>query len=1115
MKLANLFKALCNETLSKVIPMFFLGIMLVTNALGQGVTTSSMNGRVTDTKGEALIGANIVAIHTPSGTTYGNATDLDGYYRMQGMRVGGPYKITITYTGFEDQIKEGIYLTLGQSFKFDGKLSESAIALDLVTVISNRNDVFDGNRTGQQTIIDENTINATPTLSRSIADFARLNPLASIDENADGFSISIAGQNNRYNAIYIDGAVNNDVFGLAGSGTNGGQTGAGPVSLDAIEQFQVSVAPFDVRQSGFAGGAISAVTRSGSNNFDGSVYYLFRNEELAGKTPNYADGVTRTRLPNFTAKTYGARLGGPIIKNKLFFFVNAEIQDDIIPEPFDFNNYTGASKRRSAIDSLRAKLATYGYDPGTFEDNVTSIDRTFILGKLDWNISKSSKLSLRHSVNSIDNLEARNSTTTFLGFENGSEFFPSVTNSSALELNTLLGGKAANNLTIGFTSVRDDRDVFGTPFPTVVINDGPGTSRTMQFGAEAFSTANRLDQDILTLTNNFSLYKGKHTITLGTHNEFYKVANLFIRQNFGQYTFGSLSDFLNDRAPIRFDRSYSQVDNVTGDESKAIAAFKGFQFGLYVQDEIQVNDKLKLTLGIRADMPVFPDDVPTNSPFNDTTIPKIEALYGEDALKGARTGTFIDPQLMISPRLGFNYDLTGEQKSQIRGGVGIFNSRLPLVWPGGAYNNFGFNINGISLTTPAQIGSIRFNPDVNNQPPGAIDLNNVRSGGQIDLFAKDFKIPQIFRSNLALDQKIGALVFTFEGLYSKTLNNVFYQNLNLRPSTANLTGTGDTRPIFNVGNRIEQTYTGIFLAENTNKGYTYNLAFTLSKPITRGIGGTIGYSWGDSYSLNDGLSSQNNSQWQGFKNINGLNVQGDPQRSVFAQGHRVFAQLSIRKELFKTLGAQLSIFYNGQQGSPYSYTYADNGAGTTANSLVNDGAFNNNNLVYVPKDQNDIKLLPLPVGTTTYTPEQQWQRLNQFIEDNKSLREARGGYIERNSVFNPWTHIVDLKGTIDIYNGFSEGKLKHNLQLTIDVFNFTNMLGEWFNQDWGKIYFADSSDNLPILSYAGVVPGSNTPQFRLDRNIAQGIDVAKNRFDDSGIRSSRWQMQVGLRYSFK
>lgn len=1112
MKLANLFKALCTSVMQKGLLIIF-GLTLGVTLFGQGVTTSSMNGRVTDDKGEALIGANVIATHVPSGTTYGNATDLDGYYRIPGMRVGGPYKIVISYTGFEDQVKEGIYLTLGQSFKYDGGLKEAAVAIDVITVAASRNDVFDGNRTGQQTIIDENTINAIPTVSRSIADFARLNPLASIDEGADGFSISIAGQNNRYNAIYIDGAVNNDVFGLAGSGTNGGQTGAGPVSIDAIEQFQVSVAPFDVRQSGFAGGAVSAVTRSGTNNFEGSAYYFLRNETLAGKTPVYGDGVTRRRLPDFSAKTYGARLGGPIIKNKLFFFANVEIQDDVIPEPFDFNNYTGASNRRSAIDSLLTKLDSYGYNPGTFENNATSIERTFVLGKLDWNINQSNKLTLRHSVNSIDNLEARNSTTTFLGFENGSEYFPSVTNSTALELNTLFGSKASNNLTIGFTSVRDDRDAFGDPFPTVVINDGAG--RSMQFGAEPFSTANRLDQDVLTITDNFSIYKGKHTITLGTHNEYYKVANLFIRQNYGQYTFASLSDFLNDRAPIRFDRSYSQVDNVTGDDSKAIAAFKGFQFGLYAQDEIQLSNKLKVTIGLRADMPVFPDDVPVNQNFNENTIPKIEALYGADALKGAVTGEFIDPQLMISPRLGFNYDFTGEQKTQLRGGLGIFNSRLPLVWPGGSYNNFGFNVSGVSYTTPAAIGSIRFNPDVNNQPPGSIDLNNPRPGGQIDLFAKNFKIPQIFRSNLALDKKLGGFVVTVEGLYSKTLNNVFYQNLNLRPSTATLSGTGDTRPTFNQGSRIEPTYTGIFLASNTNKGYTYNLALTLTRPITKGVGGTIGYSYGDSYSLNDGTSSQNNSQWQGYKNIQGLNYQGNAQRSNFASGHRLFAQLSIRKELFKTLGAQLSIFYNGQQGQPYSYTYADFGSGNASSSLVNDGAFANNNLIYVPRDQNDIKLLPLTASGVTYTADQQWQILNSFIENDKSLSEARGTYIERNSVFNPWSHIVDLKGIVDIYNGFSEGKLKHSLQLTVDVFNFTNMLGGIFEKDWGKIYFADNFDNFTLLSYAGVVTGTTTPQYRLNPVIAQGKKPWDNRFDDSGIRSSRWQMQVGLRYSFK
>jgi hypothetical protein len=1071
-------------------------LIAMTGALAQGVTTSSISGKATDQNGEALPGATVVALHTSSGSQYGITTDATGFFRIPNMRVGGPYTITVSFIGYNNFQLNNVYLSLGQNFKVDARLSESATQLEEITVT----DVNDSNN-GLKTVVDEREINAAPTIARAIADFARFNPLANIQQNTDGFSISLAGQNNRYNAIYIDGAINNDVFGLAGSGTNGGQTGVQPISIDAIEQFQISVSPFDVRQGGFSGGAINAVTRSGSNNIEGSAYYLFRNENLAGKTPiDKEDDQTITtddpkKLNDFSAKTYGFRVGGPIIKDKLFFFVNVELQRDETPQPFDFTNYTG-NDNADSIAVLRNKLASYGYDPGVFDANTEFLNSDKFLIKLDWNLNENHKVTIRHSYTSAENLEARSSSSTFLGFINGSEYFLSKTNSSTIEIKSVFGNKFSNKFVLGATFVRDDRDVFGDPFPTVLIRDANSTS--YQFGAEPFSTANLLNQDVITLTNDFEIYKGKHTITIGTHNEYYNVGNLFIRQNFGSYQYDNLTKFLMDLPSDRYDRSYSQVDNVTGDESNAIAAFKGYQLGFYGQDEFQATERLSLTFGLRFDIPIFPDAPNANIDFDTATVAAIQA-EGYD-LGGARPGDFINPQLLISPRVGFNWDVKGDRDLQLRGGVGIFTSRIPLVWPGGAFNNYGFNIGGIS-NSDTQV----FDPDVNNQAPGTVDVNNPSPSGQIDLFAKDFKLPQVLKLNIAVDKQLPfGLVASFEAIYTKTINNIFYENLNLKKSTESFDGTPDDRPYFNysTSNRVDPTYTGIYLATNTSKGSSYNIVASLSKKFDFGLTTNLAYTYGDSRSLNDGLSSQNNSQWQGYQNVQGRNFQGDAQRSVFSIGNRIIAQLSYRKEYLGFAATQISLFYNGQSGNAFSYV-----VGASNSSFINDGGFNNSELIYIPKDQSDIIFVDTDVDGVTYTAQEQWDILNKFIGDDKYLSKHRGEYAERNTARTPFESILDVRILQDVFIKTGNGK-KNTLQFSLDIFNFSNLL----NKDWGRRYFI-SNNNFSLVNFDSFT-GVRTPQYELNSNIIKGDDPWENNITDSGFRSSRWQMQIGLRYIF-
>lgn len=1054
---------------------------------GQGVTTASITGRITDSSGQPLPGATVIAVHEPTGSQYGNVTDADGFFRIPHMNVGGPYTVTVSFVGYQDYKEEGIYLSLGQTFKFNRSLAEAATELQEIVITTGG--IFDGNRTGAETNLKTEEIELTPTVGRAIGDFARFEPMARIEEGNDGFEISVAGMNNRFNAIYIDGAVNNDVFGLAGSGTNGGQTGVSPYPIDAIAQFNIAVAPFDVRQSGFAGASINAVTRSGTNDVIGSAYYYFRNQNLAGKTPaEDFDGVTREKLADYSATTYGVRVGGPIVKDKAFFFINAELQRDETPQPFDFNNYTGDATQAD-INNLISALNGYGYDPGEYLNNTAFLNSNKVIAKLDFNLSNQHKLTVRHSYVKAENLEARRSGITSIQFINGSEYFNSTTNSSALELKSNFN-KMSNHLTVGLTLVRDDRDPQGKPFPSVLINDGEGR---IVFGAEPFSTANLLNQDIFTITDNLEIYMGKHNLLIGANAEFYKTKNLFIPFNYGSYEYDAINDFINDTGYALLLRGYSLLSPEVGDSSPSGIEFKSQLLGLYFQDNWNVTDNFKLTLGLRMDMQLF-QDTPENPYFNNTTIPLLEAA-GYD-LKGARTGQFIKPQVLFAPRVGFNWDVNGEQNTQLRGGVGLFTSRIPLVWPGGAYNNNGLN-QGFLVAGPWNTDPRPFEPDVTQQPP-TVDYDNPAPSGNIDLFAQDFKIPQVLKANLAVDQKLpGGIVGTVDLLYTKFINHIYYQNVNLQPSWGNLDQPTDQRPLFNRRDLVDGNYTRIMLATNTNKGYAYNVSVLLRKDFNNGLNTSLSYSYNDAYTIYDGTSSQNSSQWRYNQTVSDRNNVTEVRRSSFAAGHRILGTLSYRKEYAKHLATQIGLVYEGRSGNAYSFLIGNGDRMVNADSRTPE-------LAYVPVDQNDI----------TMASQEDWDRLNEFISQDKYLSSVRGQYVDRNRNRTPWENILDLKILQDFYITNSKGK-RNTLQLSLDIFNVGNLI----NKKWGKIYRReDTRFNYALYRFEGWVQDSNGDDTREPIYSFQGYPNNKpyyNNLDDSGLRSSRWQMQIGIRYIFQ
>ncbi|WP_187263188.1 TonB-dependent receptor [Pontibacter beigongshangensis] len=1064
-------------------------VLPVELAWSQGSTTASMSGVVRDDSGAELPGATVVAVHTPTNTQYAAPTNTQGRFSIQNMRVGGPYTITVSFVGFQDKVTENISLTLGQTLNLNFTLSPNSLSLGQVEVVSNRDNVINGDRTGASTTIRTEQIATLPTVTRGINDFARLTPQADIK----GSSISIAGINNRFNQLTIDGAVSNDVFGLSDTGTNGGSTGTSPISLDAIEQFNVQIAPFDVRLGGFAGGGISAVTRSGTNDFSGSAYYYFRNEKLAGKTPGglLAEGQEGTRFANFTDKQYGFRVGGPIIKDKLFFFLNAEKTDRVTPLSFA-PGQAGSEFAVAELESIAARARELGYDPGSFMDQEETNSSQKIFGRLDWNISNRHKLTTRYSYTFGETTQL-NRTPRAITFSNGAILRESNTSSAVIELNSRFSDRISNNLVAGYTRVREPRSAPGAPFPRVTLRL-PG-SRTVSLGTEAFSAVNQLDQDIFTLTDNLNIFAGKHTFTFGTHNEFYNMYNAFIGQAFGDYEFNQSPASANGAIPARTAIENWQLGLANSltyqysrtDDPREGAKFKALQLGFYAQDEYQVTDNLKVTGGIRMDIPVYLDEPMENQDFNNSVLAK---QYN------VQTNKMPKPAFMWSPRVGFNWDVKGDRTTQVRGGTGIFTSRFPFVWAGGAFTQSGVLLDQNRINTPQGApANVNFVADPNNQPKRAAASG---PGGNITVLDENFRLPQIARTNIAIDQQLPfGLIGTAEFMYSRNLNSFRFTNLNLVQPEGTLAGA-DNRLVYpadiNARRRLSQ-YTEVVYIDNVNKGYSWTATAQLQKTFDSGFYGSIAYSYTESKDLFPGTSSQNHSNYYRVASVNGSN-NVDVGFSPYNVGSRIVGAVSYRKEYLNFLGTSVTLFYTGQSGPAYSYIVR----GDLNRSTFSTSNSNHFSLMYVPRDASEITF----TGTEAEQAAQ-WSQLNSFIESRDYLRDRRGQYTERNAARTPFTHQFDLKIIQDIFTDVA-GK-RNTLQLSVDILNVGNLL----NKNWGErsgfggSYWDNNFAVLDLLTFEG-----NTPVYK----YSLPADAKPYTISDDPLSGSRWVGQIGLRYIF-
>ena len=1006
-------------------------------------TSGSVTGTVADTTAGVLPGATITATHVPTGTSYETVSDSSGNFELPNVRVGGPYTVTATLSGFRDVTQNDVFVNLGTAALVRFQMQVQTVT-ETVTVFAQFNPIINPDRTGSGSTLYRETMETLPTLGRGINDFARLDPNFQTDAGRGG--LVVAGRNYRYNAIQIDGAVNNDLFGLSSTGAPGGQAGSTQISLDAIDEIQLVVAPFDIRLGGFTGGGVNAVTRSGTNAFHGTGYYFFRDNSMTG------DGPLERPLAEFSNRQYGASIGGPVRRDKLFFFTNVEQTKRTSPSGFSVNGASGVDFGHLAdiqrvSDILKSR---YGFDPGGVEEQIYDRDGDKVFGRVDFNLGVGQQLTARHNyVRGRDEQFGTLNATTY-SLPNTVYGLTNNTNSTVVQLNNAAGAKF-NEFRFVYTRIRDFRDV-PSRFPTVQVFFPDNTS--VFAGTERSSHANSLDQDSIELTNDFTFYTGKHAVTVGTHNEFFKFSNLFTQQLFGEYVFNSV-EFFEQGLAQQYTRNFSR----TADPLEQ-ARFSVKQWGFYVGDKYRAASNLTLTLGARVDLPRFGDTPLAN--------PRTVELFGY------RTDAVPSPT-QFSPRFGFNWDVNSDTKQQVRGGVGIFTGRTPYVWLANNYSGTGVQFARLSIARNAA-NRIPFIANPDGQPT-QIGSATGAAANEYALVDPEFKFPSILRYNVGYDRDLGVmgLIGSVELLYADTLQEILYKNVNLRATGV---PAFDGRPTFT---RVDPATGAAYLLTNTDKGSSLTFSTKVERPFRNGWFASGSYLYNDTTAVNDGTSSTANSQF-------GNNpVPGDPNDppvalSNYSTGHRVNLAASFTKRLFPKIDTTIAFFYNGQSGLPFKYIFA---SGNDINGDTSVGTAGGvNDLLYVPANANEVVV----TGGT-------WEQLNAFIEGDEGLRKYRGKIVERNATRLPWRDNVDFRLAFNIPAG------KTKVELIADVQNFLNL----FDNTAGRVE-EEFFPGLAPVRLAGTQDGK--PIYNL---LFTSPTFVKGNYVDL---PSRWQAQLGARLRF-
>lgn len=1045
----------------------FLILFAISGTFAQ-VTTSNISGLVRDNSGELVAGANVVATHLPTGTIYGAITNFDGRFNLQNLRIGGPYQIKISFVGFRDQVIDNVSLALGETLDIEGKLLTDDNLLDEVVIKASKDEVFSSDRTGAATQVSSRNLRTLPTISRSAQDFTRLEPTASGN--------SFGGRNDQFNNFSLDGAIFNNPFGLDAA-TPGGQTDAQPISLDAIEQIQVTTAPYDVTLSGFTGASVNAVTKSGTNTLKGTVYGFFRNEDLTGDKIN-GEEVFNADLEQ---TQYGFSLGGPIVENKLFFFTNFEIDSRTdLGSPWLPNRGTGSvNESRVAIDDLISvsdALADLGYDTGRFENFNYDSESVKGIFKLDWNINSKHRLAVIY--NFLDASKEKPAHPTALGFrgpnantlqfENSGYEINNKIQSFQMELNSNFSNNISNKLQVGYTHFDDFRNPLSAPAPVITIQDGAGTNYIIA-GHEPFSINNVLDQKVFQITNNLNIFLGDHALTAGFSFERFEFENSFNLVNYESFNFGvfpyyglfspypSVQEFLDNAQPGGvLDQTLTATQNAFDSQNAAgtgndggwkLSELNVGQLAFYFQDEWSVLDNLKVTAGIRFDKPLFFNTDELIQKFIDTdngaSVDPTTQYFNPQTNQAVTLNSTQLPtdKILFSPRVGFNWDVKNDKTIQLRGGTGIFTGRLPFVWIG-------------------------------NQVSGA-------DQGFFQIVDPEFQFPQVWRSSLGLDYRLNnGIILTGDFSFTEDINSAHVQNWGLKNPTGTLQGV-DNRPVYLAADKGENN---AYVFTNSGKGQVVNWTGSVKKTFDNGLYTSLAYSYLNAKDVNS-IEAEITGDAFAFNPTKGNANTADLSYSKYGDTHRFIAVISKQWSYGtqKQWGTTISSFMEYAQGGRYNFTYGGD--------INNDGS-SVNDLIYIPTEGE--------IAQMNFTGAGQAESFNQFILNNEYLRENRGGYFDRYGDLSPWRSTVDVKLLQD-YNFKVSNDRTNTIQFSVDILNFGNLL----NSDWGVVEIPQ------VLQPIGVNldPDTNEPTYTFNPNL-------KNTFGPDTSLLSRWRMQVGLRYIF-
>lgn len=1081
------------------------------------VTTSSMTGTVKDNTGQPLAGATVTATHLPSGTSYAAISSRDGVFNLQGLRVGGPYQVKIDFVGLKSAIFQNIILQLGEPYNINVQLDISEQVMENV-IVSTRARKAATEKSGMSSVINSRMLSTMPTISRSITDFTRATPQA----NGNNFG----GRDARYNNLTVDGANLNNNFGLSTDPLPGG--GNNPVSLDAIEEVSVSLAPYDVRQGNFTGGNIAAITKSGTNTYHGTAYLYWQNQNLRG----YKIAGQSASNPKFESKVYGGSISGPIIKNKLFFFVNGEYEEKPPAAGITWTPKGGSGEGNISdvpVDSLKAVAnylnSTFKYDPGVY-DNFAAFQNTNhkILGKIDWNISTKHKLTLKYSdfKGLQDFLPSQSGgiagadiatygpkfSKSAMGFSSVIYTQEDIVRSGALELNSNLKNKMSNQFLATFTKIQSDKTHDGATFPFIdIMGATPGDKRNfISVGNEPFNgNNNKVHNDVLTITDNFSYYVGKHSLTAGVSYEYQKVGNMFMAGSQGYYLYNNVSDFVNNRAPVKFAQTYSLID---GQEAVFSAQLKIGQLGAYVQDEINVSPNLKFSIGVRMDKPVYPEQ-PLENPA--TTALSFQNLKGETIHYS--TGKWPKSSALFSPRASFRWDTYGDKTLIIRGGTGLFTGRIPFVYLTNIPTNSGmyqFSAKVLSTSAGVDMSDFLFNPDAHAYNPfyntalaskyptyfpttaGTVPSSNV-------VFTQpDYKFPQVWRTDLAFDKQLGkSWRVSVEALYTKDINATYMYDANQKAPNGTVTTGSYTRGYYlsTGARRINSNVSNAIVLANTSKGSSFVFTTLLEKTFLKGLYGSLAYTYTYAANVTENPGSQAASTYNA--NVTGGTLNDfELAYTSFAVPHRIIGNVSYHFEYLSHLGTTISFIYEGAHNGTYSYVY--NG------SLTNQGQ-NSANLIYIPKDATNpaeiqFKNNVLYPNGQTYTSAQQAQIFEAYIQQDPYLNKHRGQLAERNGAKRPWYNRVDMKLVQDIFA--KVGPRRHTIQLSADIFNVANLL----NHDWGARKIYTINNPLRVENVTNGIPTFSITSYN-------GAPVTQT-FINNISTSTTWAMQLGVRYIF-